>query len=211
MARPVDFNDILSRIPGAKKSGDSWVAPCPLPGHKTPAGHLTINDGGDKALVTCQGGRHDFKKKADYDALCKTWGFDSLSYSNNSMGGYSTSGKACEPVNTPKKHAQKGLTPPLLTGVNCLNLDTLAKAKKIPADYLRGLGLSDFKYNGQPAVKIPYYGEDGAEISIRFRLAITGDNRFKWRKGDHAQICPVFLLARSSAWHSRMTKSHHIE
>jgi len=67
-----------------------------------------------------------------------------------------------------------------------VNIDTLAKAKRIRADFLKGLGISDLKYNGQPAVRIPYYGEDGAEIAIRFRLALTGDNRFKWRKGDRA-------------------------
>lgn len=187
MARPRDFDDILSKLPGAKKSGDHWTAPCPLPGHNHPQGHLTITNGGDKALVTCHGGRHDFKgNRGDYDALCQGFGFDSLQYSNNGIGGYTSGGKACEPVNTPLKHAQKELTPPLLTGVNGVNLDTLAKAKSIPVDYLKSLGVSDFKDNGQPAVKIPYYGENGAEVSIRHRLAITGDKRFKWRKGDHA-------------------------
>jgi len=102
------------------------------------------------------------------------------------IGGYTTSGKDCEPVNTLQEHVQKRLTSPLLAPVNGVNLDTLSKAKSIPVDYLKGLGIRDFKYKGQPAVKIPYYREDGAEISIRFRLAITGDNRFKWRKGDHA-------------------------
>ena len=180
MVRPKDFNDILSRISGAKQSGDNWTAPCPLPEHKTPAGHLTVKDGGDKALVTCQGGKHT------YEDICEALAFDSLAYSDNGIGGYITSGKACEPVNTPQKHAQKGLTPPLLTSVNGVNLDTLAKAKLIPSDYLKGLGVSDFKYSGQPAVKIPYYQEDGTEAAIRFRLALTGDSRFKWRKGDRA-------------------------
>jgi hypothetical protein len=175
--RPRNFEDILSRLPGAKQSGDHWTAPCPLPGHKTPAGHLTLKDAEGKALITCQGGKHAYQ---DY---CQEWGFDSLTYSDNGIEGNTTSGKACEPVNTPLKHAQKGLTPPLLTSVN---LDSLSKAKSIPVDYLKGLGITDFKYNGQPSVKIPYYGDDGTEIAIRFRLAITGDNRFKWRKGDHA-------------------------
>jgi len=71
----------------------------------------------------------------------------------------------------------------LLTGVN---LSTLAKAKHLPVDYLKGLGISDFKYNGQPAVKIPYYSEEGQEAAVRFRLALSGDSRFKWRKGDRA-------------------------
>ena len=196
MARPRDFNDILAKIPSAKQRGDSWVAPCPLPEHKTSQGHLTLTDAGDKALVTCQGGKHT------YQDLCQWLGFDSLNYSNNDTWGFITNGKACEPVNTPRKHAQKGLTPPLLTSVNGVNPDTLAKAKCISVDYLKNLGISDFKYNGLPAVKIPYYGEDGAEIAIRFRLAITGDNRFKWRKGDHALPYGLNRLAmiRKAGW-----------
>jgi len=197
MARPRDFVDVVSRIPGVKVTGSKAIAPCPLSGHKTPQGHLTITDGGDKALITDHGGRHGYKE------LCQWLGFDSLTYSNNGIGGYTTSGKTCEPVNTPLKHAQKGLTPPLLTPVNGVNLDTLAKAKSIPADYLKGLGVSDFKYNGQPAVKIPYYGEDGIEIAIRFRLTMTGDNRFKWRKGDHHAL-PYGLnrldMIRKAGW-----------
>ena len=178
--RPHCFNDILSMLSNVKRNGNKAAADCPLPEHKTPEGHLTVTDAGDKALVTCQGGKHS------YQDICQWLGFDSLTYSNNGIGGYITSGKACEHVNTPQKHVQKGLTHPLLTSVNGVNLDILAKAKSIPADYLKGLGVSDFRYNGQPAVKIPYYAEDGTEIPIRFRLAITGDTRFKWRKGDHA-------------------------
>jgi len=78
-----DLNDILAKLPDAKQSGDQWTAPCPLPGHKTPKGHLSLKDGGDKVLVTCRGGRHDFKNNpADYQALCDFLGFESLTYGN---------------------------------------------------------------------------------------------------------------------------------
>ncbi len=80
MARPRKFEDILSRLPGAKKSGGHWTAPCPLPDHKTPAGHLTLKDAGDKVLVTCQGGRHS------YQDFCNAWGYESLTYSPNGNG-----------------------------------------------------------------------------------------------------------------------------
>ncbi|MFC1928645.1 hypothetical protein ACFLXK_03450 [Chloroflexota bacterium] len=180
MARPRNFEDILSKLTNIKRNGDKVTADCLCPGHKTPQGHLTLKDAGDKALAACQGGRHTYRD------IVRALDLDSLTYSNNGIGGSTTIGKVCEPVNTPQKHAQKGLTPTLLTPVNGVNLDTLSKAKNIPVDYLKGLGVRDFKYNGQPAIKIPYYGEDGTEISIRFRLAITGDNRFKWRKGDQA-------------------------
>ena len=87
MARPRDFNDIISKLPSARKSGDEWIAPCFFPGHKTPVGHLTLKDAGDKALATCHGGKHDFRDKQDYDLLCQILGFDSLTYSNTGIGG----------------------------------------------------------------------------------------------------------------------------
>ncbi len=80
MTRPRNFDDILSRLPGARQSGDNWAAPCPLPGHKTPRGHLTLKDVGDKALVTCHPGPHTYQ---DY---CELWGYDSLTYSPNGNG-----------------------------------------------------------------------------------------------------------------------------
>ena len=80
MTRPRDFNDILSRLTNVKCNGSKATADCPLPGHKTPAGHLTLKDGGDKALVTCQGGKHGY---SDY---CEAWGYDSLTYSRNGNG-----------------------------------------------------------------------------------------------------------------------------
>ncbi|MFH1925664.1 MAG: AAA family ATPase [Chloroflexota bacterium] len=78
--RPKDFNDILAKLPGARQSGDTWTAPCPLPGHKHPQGHLSLKDAGDKALVTDQGGRHS------YQDICQFIGFDSLTYSPNGNG-----------------------------------------------------------------------------------------------------------------------------
>lgn len=177
-SRPRNFEDILSKLTGARQSGDSWTAPCLAPGHKTPAGHLTLKDAGDKALVTCQGGRHS------YQDICQALDFASLTYSDNGIGGDITIGKPCQHVNGAPKHAQKGLTPPMSTVSTGVNLLTLAEAKRLPADFLKSLGVSDFKYNGQPSVKIPYYSEDGTEAAVRFRLALYGDSRFKWRKGD---------------------------
>ena len=75
--KPRDFQDILSRLPGARQSRYGWTAPCPLPGHNTPARHLTLRDVGGRALITCQGGRHG------YHELCAWLGFDSLTYATN--------------------------------------------------------------------------------------------------------------------------------
>ena len=77
MTRPHNFEDVLAKLPGAKQSGDHWTASCPLSGHKTPARHLTLKDGGDKALITCQGGKHS------YQDFCQWLGYDSLTYNAN--------------------------------------------------------------------------------------------------------------------------------
>jgi hypothetical protein len=35
MTRPRNFEDILSKLTNARKSGDTWIAPCSTPGHGT--------------------------------------------------------------------------------------------------------------------------------------------------------------------------------
>jgi hypothetical protein len=213
MARPRDFNDLVDKIPGAKVTGNKAVAPCPLPGHKTPQGHLTIADAGDKALVTCQGGRHT------YQDLCQWLEFDSLSYSclddNHNGHKYNEdiiNGKArnsgtptSKTPNLASKFGNGTVSPPLKrseTPETGITIKVLSEAKHISEDFLKSLGISDSKSMGRPLVKIPYYSEDGTELAVRYRLALSGDCRFKWRKGNHA--LPYGLnkldIARKAGW-----------
>ncbi|MCL0048210.1 hypothetical protein M1N20_02005 [Dehalococcoidia bacterium] len=185
-AKPRNFEDILSRLPDARQNGDNWVASCPVSGHQTPEGHLTLKDTGVKALVTCQGGRHS------YQDICQVLGFSSLTYSDGGRGNI-TGGQGCKTVKHLKKHQDlatkttvKHLTPSMSTVSTGVNLSALAEAKRLPAEFLESLGLRNFSYKGESSVRIPYYSEDGQELAVRFRLALSGDFRFRWRKGDHA-------------------------
>ncbi len=74
MHRPRDFDDVLSVIPGARptRPGEA-TAPCPVPGHETPEGHLSLRDAGDKCLATCFGPH-------TYEEICSALGFESLTY-----------------------------------------------------------------------------------------------------------------------------------
>ena len=63
-----------------------------------------------------------------------------------------------------------------------MTLDDYARAKGIDVDFLKSLGLSQFTYDGKPAVRIPYFGAGGEEIAVRFRIALEGD-RFRWKAG----------------------------
>ncbi len=202
MTRPLDFNDLLARIPNVKlvRPGEAR-APCPLPGHKTPENHLSIKDGGDKALVACQGGRHSYRD------FCQAWGYDSLSYSSNGKRAeYSPSnnGNGCQPVNGMPNQPQNRVDTGADRDVNGVSLTSLAAFKHLPVDFLKSLGISNCNHNGQRAVRIPYNAEDGTEQAIRFRLSLTAaeGSRFKWRKGDRALPYGLNRLAaiRRTGW-----------
>lgn len=80
------------------------------------------------------------------------------------------------------------------------SLERYAAAKSLPVDYLVRLGLMDGTKFSRKVVKIPYYGINGDEVSIRYRLALAKgkqDNRFLWRKGD--KVLPYGLWRLSEA------------
>ena len=63
-----------------------------------------------------------------------------------------------------------------------LTLDDYARAKALPVDFLKSLGVSQTTFGITPAVRIPYFGADGEELAVRFRIALEGD-RFRWEAG----------------------------
>jgi hypothetical protein len=182
----MQIDNLLSRLEGVRPNGSGFMALCPGHGDTNPS--LSVTESGGKILIKCFAG-------CSPEAIVESLGLtmSDLFSDGQGRGGYKTIGQGCEPVNTTDNHVQKGLTASMLTGVN---LVTLAEAKHLPVDFLKSLGISDFKYVGQPSVKIPYYSEDGTETAVRFRLALSGDSRFKWRKGDHAMPYGLNRLGR---------------
>jgi hypothetical protein len=67
-----------------------------------------------------------------------------------------------------------------------------ARAKRLPVEFLKGLGLLDVTYSGSPAIRIPYRNREAQEIAVRFRLALEkgeqGDERFRWRSGSRTLL-----------------------
>jgi hypothetical protein len=79
------------------------------------------------------------------------------------------------------------------------HLADYAAAKRLPIDFLRSLGLAEIAYQGAPAVKIPYLTTDGAEAAVRFRIALDGKDRFRWRKGSKSCLYGLNRLADAVA------------
>lgn len=95
------------------------------------------------------------------------------------------------------KGAVEGVTPP--TG---LTLADLAKAKQLDVPFLQSLGLREQRYNGAPAVRIPYSDAQGNEIAVRFRVSLKVEPRFRWRRGDKTSLYGLERLGeiRRAAW-----------
>jgi hypothetical protein len=74
--------------------------------------------------------------------------------------------------NTKKSGAAKGLT-----------LEEYAAAKRLPPELLQRLGISEVFLHGTPALRVPYSDTQGNVAAVRFRLAMEGDHRFRWRTG----------------------------
>lgn len=97
------------------------------------------------------------------------------------------------------------------------SLADYAASKHLPADFLASLGLSDRKYQGKPAVRIPYFDESGAEVAVRYRVKPSGKGHTLsvkggkllpyglWRLADARQAGYVLLVEGESdcqtLWH----------
>jgi hypothetical protein len=78
-----------------------------------------------------------------------------------------------------------------------LTLKAYAAAKALPIASVKGWGVVETSsvppYT--PCLKVPYHDVDGNVAAVRWRLALTGPGRFKWRKGDSPCLYGLDRLA----------------
>ena len=197
------YEDFLSLFPEKprEKAGAGWLVICPAHNDHSPSLWITPSDNPDFiADFKCHAGCN---KEAVLKAKNLTWA--DVRKDGNGIVGDSYFGKGCQPVNDTPNQLQNNVDTPkskAVNGVSGLTLEALAGAKKLPVDFLKSQGISDLKLNGVPVVRIPYFVEDGQEAAVRFRMALSGTLRFKWRKGDQALPYGLNRLAiiRKTGW-----------
>ena len=89
--------------------------------------------------------------------------------------------------------------PPPVDAPAGLTLAAYAEAKKLPLEFLKGRGLSDVYYVDRNAVRMPYRDPDGTEAAIRFRIALDGDDRFRWKGGSKPRLYGLDRLGETRA------------
>jgi hypothetical protein len=168
---PISIDDLHHRAMemNLKPLRNSNGFTCLCPGHDDQEHRsLSISEGNDgRILVKCFVCGEDRKRK---EAIISAFGCqwpDLMPPQDGGEGG-------CPIPSDTRAHVQ---SPPGLT------LEQYAEAKRLPLDFLKSLGLSDFTYHGSPAVRIPYLDPVGEQAVVRFRLRLEGDDRFRWRRG----------------------------
>jgi hypothetical protein len=179
--KPVE--KILARLESVGASNGSWKALCPAHDDTEPS--LSVSEGDDgRALLKCFAGCKNSEIVAQI-------GLDMSDLFERRNG-----------------HRKKfALTPPETTAtVQPCNLENYSRAKALPVELLKKLGLTDRKYQGREAVRIPYRTEAGEEGPVRFRVELEksedGDDRFRWRTGSKATLYGLWRLEkiRKARW-----------
>lgn len=177
------LENFLALLDGVKQSGTGYIALCPAHDDTNPS--LSVSMKNNRILVKCFAG---CKTKDIVKALGLK--LNDLFLDDNAANSKMdiTSGNSGYTVIPSSEQVQNTVTATELHSVTGVTLESLAESKNLPPDFPKSLGLSDSKYNGKAAVRIPYYTEDGTEASVRFRLELTGGNRFRWYKGSHPML-----------------------
>ena len=149
-----------------KRSGPGqWHALCPAHQDRNPS--LSIKDTADRVLINCHAG---CETQDVVNALGLS--FSELFDENGGRGGVSSV--------SPDRRAWVHRSGDEPTGCT---LERYAKVKRLPVEFLRTIGLSEFTHSaiGAPAVRIPYRARDGQDRAARFRTAMEGPDRFRWK------------------------------
>jgi hypothetical protein len=163
----------LSGLESVSRTGDNgWQARCPAHDDHDPS--LSITEGEDgRVLLCCWAG-------CEIGAIVAAIGLEPRDLFDDGQGG---GGGRSSQIACP--NARTG---------GC-SVASYAKAKRLPENFLRSIGVSDYSDNrwpGQRTLRIPYRNEDGTDAAVRLRIGLeksrTGDNRFLWRKGSAPRL-----------------------
>ena len=92
----------------------------------------------------------------------------------------------------------RGRTIPPDQHCNRATLAIYASRKRLPEPFLRSLDITEIRYVGGLALRIPYFDREGNELAARIRLCmdkdVDRDRRFAWRKGDKPQLYGLWRI-----------------
>lgn len=202
MTPPDYVCDILNRLQGVSAAGDGkWVARCPAHTDTHPSLSIRLHEQGRidlKCFVGCEWENIltalSLPKSAIYPPKQEGGGRVSSRKSratlqHSAQQSPSPSQKKGEAAQNDEESAATVPATPVQhpasesTSEEGCTLEAYAEAKGLPLEFLRSLGLRTISIMSHPAVRIPYLSPETTELAVRFRLALTGNLKFKWKTG----------------------------
>jgi hypothetical protein len=185
-----DFENVLDKLNVANRNGEKAMCYCAAHDDRNnPSLSLKAENG--RLLLHCFAGCHP-------EDIVSEIGLEMQDLFVEEGGGSSI------PPRTPARlhargekvheHAENGRASGDARSAHGCTLGDYSKEKKLPEDFLRGLGLRDVTYLEKPAARIPYPNEEGQEVAVRFRVSLDGAEKFRWRSGDKPLLYGLRLL-----------------
>ena len=168
---------VLERAGHSREAGTGWLVSCPLRDHgqgrgdRNPSVSVTKGDDG-RALVNCQAG-------CETEDIVAEWGLtmaDLFECRNGHRGGGSYTSPKTTSTDQPA------------------TLENYAAYVGLPVEFLKLLGLKEYRHLGEPAVSMPYLDENGEVLLTRSRVSLTGKPKVKTRKGDKHRLYGLWKL-----------------
>ena len=187
---------VLDRLRNVRTDANGWTARCPA--HDDQENSLSVGPCDDgRVLLKCHAGCAietvvQVLNMEMKDLFADQWGGGSSTSLNNIATLQQSGEKHSNPNGSANPGKGKGRAIP-----GC-SLADYADAKRLPIDFLTGLGLRDLSYMKTPAIRMPYFGESSETLAVRFRLAMKGD-RFRWKSGDKPCLYGLWRLKEARA------------
>ncbi len=167
------LSHILAKLENVKRGANGWTALCPA--HGDTRSSLSVAEGDDgRILLHCFAGCAVEEIAAALNITVADLFADS-----------------------PRANRNSNATEAAPEYARGLSLEDYATAKRLPADFLRDLGVREIHLNGIKTVGIPYKCADGTEAALRFRVSLDGDQRFRWRNGSKPMLYGLWKLDKA--------------
>lgn len=165
------INEILAKLSNIKSTSKGWSAKCP--GHNDGHNSLSVSEGNDgRVLLKCFAG-------CSFEQILSSLG---MAPQDLFVPTTRPRAKASRSPSTNHATLQHSAPPQGCT------VEDYAKAKRLPLEFLQTLGLLNQIHLKRSALYIPYYDSQGNEVAVRYRIGLTGENRFLWKKKSVVQL-----------------------
>jgi DNA-binding transcriptional ArsR family regulator len=161
----LSLNDIIPHLRKARRLTDgSYMACCPAHNDTNPSLHLSESPDGT-LLWKCFAG-------------CPQ---DAVQRELERIAGMRPA--TARPIAPRRRQQQQPASdaPEMAQALRNFGIAELADAKRLDAEKLIAWHVRELPDGG---IEIPYLTREGEQHAVRYRLALEGDNRFRWRRGD---------------------------